>query len=631
MRRLSTCRFLLMLAVSFILLVGLLPTQGQAANLLENPGLEQPFQELEGAPPPVVAAGWTPWYNPPTDEMSVGQNVQPEYAPASADAEPQIGRIRAGEDAQKIFAIFSTFDGGIYQRVTSGIEPGTELRFTIYAWVWSSNREDLPDESDEDADVTVEVGIDPTGGTDPASDLIVWSLPAEQYDNYRPYSVNATATTNAVTVYVRTTISGEPKAITAVYLDEAELVSLDAGETVVEVTTEPGSETVTEEATEDVGIIVAAPTQEIAAPTQESVAATATEAPAVVSVTETATQPIIPLATATVEQDFIIATNTLVVEPTVPPTDLPLPTDVPTEIPLVPTSTSVPTEVPVVPTDIPTETPLPPTDVPTATLLPTEPPTAVAQAQSAEPETDSDNAAQSAEGTQEAIGGPVQPLNETFPNTIIHTVRRGDIVADLAVLYGSTTEAIIQANGLNENALIYVGQGLIIPVRLPPPATVTPTPTALVVVVTATAAADAPPATLAPGGTGGPIGGVVGQTPGLVYVVQFGDTLSGIAGRFNTTVTALAQLNGIVNVNRIQSGQRLIIPATGGQPVPTNPAVTATPLPTVQTYMVRYGDTLFRLAAQFNVNVNALIDTNGIANPNRIYVGQVLIIPPGAR
>jgi LysM repeat protein len=44
-------------------------------------------------------------------------------------------------------------------------------------------------------------------------------------------------------------------------------------------------------------------------------------------------------------------------------------------------------------------------------------------------------------------------------------------------------------------------------------------------------------------------------------------------------------------------------------------------------YVVQRGDTLSALARQYGTSVQAIAATNGIANPNRIYVGQTLIIP----
>lgn len=46
-----------------------------------------------------------------------------------------------------------------------------------------------------------------------------------------------------------------------------------------------------------------------------------------------------------------------------------------------------------------------------------------------------------------------------------------------------------------------------------------------------------------------------------------------------------------------------------------------------QTYTVRKGDTLSKLASRFGTTVHALAHANGIHNPNRIYVGQKLCIP----
>ncbi len=45
------------------------------------------------------------------------------------------------------------------------------------------------------------------------------------------------------------------------------------------------------------------------------------------------------------------------------------------------------------------------------------------------------------------------------------------------------------------------------------------------------------------------------------------------------------------------------------------------------TYTVKSGDTLTSIARQFNTTVDAIATANSITNPNRIYVGDVLVIP----
>ena len=490
-------------------------------NLLTNPGFEEGFRSVsEGKE---VAEGWQPWNLAPGPNSPSYENAEPIYEQVA----PDTTRIRSGENAQQYYTdLYFTHTGGIYQRVTE-ITPGAELRFSIYAYVWSSNLDDA-EVSEEPAGVLVSVGIDPTGGTDPESSSIEWSVASEQYDAYRQYSVITEATSNAVTVFVR---SGAdfPQRNNFIFLDDA----------VLEVT--PGSvaqqPTATEEPTDE------PEPSETPVPSATPIPASDTPVPptAVVLPTEADEDP-----TPTREGG---GDATVPPPPTFPP-----PTDAPAE----PSATAASND--------PTDTPVP-------------------------------------------VGGPV---DSQFPQTITHTVQRGDTVGRLAELYGSTISAIIDANGLDSRALIFVGQGLLIPVPISAPATVTPTATPVVVVVTAT-----------PGETG-------------VYVVQPGDTLSQIAQNFNTTVNAVASLNGIANPNLIRVGQQLTIPGTGGPSdpdvVPTSPPAPTeepTPEPTEapQTYVVQPGDNLYRISLRFGVTMAELANANGIANINLVFAGQVLVIP----
>jgi LysM repeat protein len=121
------------------------------------------------------------------------------------------------------------------------------------------------------------------------------------------------------------------------------------------------------------------------------------------------------------------------------------------------------------------------------------------------------------------------------------------------------------------------------------------------------------------------------QAAQTTYVVQFGDTLFRIAVRNNTTVGALAQANGITNVNLIYVGQRLVIVGPGA-PTPTPAPGTPTPPPTgTTTHTVVRGESLNTIAARYGVTVSAIVRANNIANPNLIFPGQRLVIPaPGA-
>lgn len=104
--------------------------------------------------------------------------------------------------------------------------------------------------------------------------------------------------------------------------------------------------------------------------------------------------------------------------------------------------------------------------------------------------------------------------------------------------------------------------------------------------------------------------------------IQRGQTLSGIALEYNTTVQILVELNNIANPNLIYAGSTLIVPS-GETPIDTDGNSTSG-----QTiYVVQRGDTLNKIAAEFGTTARAIAVENNIRNINLIYVGQRLIIP----
>ncbi len=116
------------------------------------------------------------------------------------------------------------------------------------------------------------------------------------------------------------------------------------------------------------------------------------------------------------------------------------------------------------------------------------------------------------------------------------------------------------------------------------------------------------------GGGGGT--GVV-TLPSGVHIVKAGETLSGIAAHFHTTVAALAALNHIANPNVILIGQLLKIPAAGAGHVKAKPP---------KTHVVKSGDTLSKLALDFHTTVQRLVSLNHLSDPDKIFVGQVLLV-----
>ena len=122
------------------------------------------------------------------------------------------------------------------------------------------------------------------------------------------------------------------------------------------------------------------------------------------------------------------------------------------------------------------------------------------------------------------------PVQTTFS----YVVRPGDYLGLLAARFGTTVNALVALNAVSlpDPSLLYVGQTLLIPNSASaamPRATATP-------VYTAT------------------------TYHGNFYVVQPGDTLSGIAMRFGQDMYNIARVNGILNLTTIYAGTSLLIP-----------------------------------------------------------------------
>ena len=119
-----------------------------------------------------------------------------------------------------------------------------------------------------------------------------------------------------------------------------------------------------------------------------------------------------------------------------------------------------------------------------------------------------------------------------------HLVQPGENLFRIGLKYGLTVEAVMQANGLYNPNVVYVGQSLCIPGNVPAPV---PNP----------------------------------QPPScnFYYTLKWGDTLSGIAARYGTTIATLMQTNNIANANYVYAGMIILIPCapkpSGGATTPT--------------------------------------------------------------
>ena len=182
----------------------------------------------------------------------------------------------------------------------------------------------------------------------------------------------------------------------------------------------------------------------------------------------------------------------------------------------------------------------------------------------------SDNTPEEPEPSPEPEPEPEPEPGDTV--TISYTVQRGDTLSAIARRYGTTVAAIAAENNIANPNLIFPGQVLRISVERD-------------------------------------------EEGNTTYTVQRGDTLSAIARRFGTTVSAIVAENNIANPNLIFPGQVLRIPTDGGEPGETI------------SYTVQRGDTLSAIARRYGTTVAEIVRLNNISNPNLIITGQKLLIP----
>ena len=99
---------------------------------------------------------------------------------------------------------------------------------------------------------------------------------------------------------------------------------------------------------------------------------------------------------------------------------------------------------------------------------------------------------------------------------------------------------------------------------------------------------------------------------GNVYIVKKGDSLYSIAQKYNTTVDELKKLNGLTS-NIINVGQILKLPEKEN-------------IVDYDLYIVKKGDTLYKIANNYNISVNELKKINNLTS-DTLSIGQQLLVP----
>ena len=145
---------------------------------------------------------------------------------------------------------------------------------------------------------------------------------------------------------------------------------------------------------------------------------------------------------------------------------------------------------------------------------------------------------------------------------IIHEVAEGESLGSIAVQYGVDRTAIANANQISTNAILQLGQKLVIP---NPAAALTPIAPSETPEVTASPADDAAGAQLVEAlGTATPT--VIAVGGATIHTVAQGDTLRSIATLYGVSADDVATANGISVDDVLSIGQELAIPAKCRRP-----------------------------------------------------------------
>lgn len=157
----------------------------------------------------------------------------------------------------------------------------------------------------------------------------------------------------------------------------------------------------------------------------------------------------------------------------------------------------------------------------------------------------------------------------------IYVVEKGDSLYSIAKKFNTSVDILKSSNNLQNN-LISIGQKLVIP------------------------------------------GFTDSVGSNITYVVQKGDSLYSIASKYNTTVNDLKEYNNLTS-NVLSIGQTLRIPSK--DTIIIEPDIAPS-----NTYIVQYGDTLYSIAKNNNLDVEELIALNNLGD-YELYVGQILKLP----
>ena len=104
-------------------------------------------------------------------------------------------------------------------------------------------------------------------------------------------------------------------------------------------------------------------------------------------------------------------------------------------------------------------------------------------------------------------------------------------------------------------------------------------------------------------------------------IAKSGDTLLKISKQYGVPLKELMYKNNLNDATRIIEGKAIVIPLKNKEKdyKADNPI-----------YKVVEGDTLYKIARNYNVNLQDIIDLNNLGNNSFLELGQIILLPKGA-
>ncbi|HET6870097.1 MAG TPA: LysM peptidoglycan-binding domain-containing protein [Solirubrobacteraceae bacterium] len=219
------------------------------------------------------------------------------------------------------------------------------------------------------------------------------------------------------------------------------------------------------------------------------------------------------------------------------------------------------------------------------------------------------------------LAGALLMVPATASAYFVHVVAPGESLFSIAATDGLTVDQLAAANGLSPTTQLITGSTL----QIPPQGSGT-------AVASSSGSTAAPVATSVSTGDGdndaddvGSTGSAAPASSGGAYVVQPGDTLTGIASRAGLSPDSLAAANGL-DVNGVLISGTVLRLSGGSAAAPTSTTVpvSMTSSSSSGAYVVQPGDTLTAIATRAGVSMPSLAAANGL-DPNRVLVSGTVL------